>query len=61
MIKRILWAALALMIMSGCRTRHDVNMTHDVKPIHITLDVNLKVERELNNFFGDIDQAAAQH
>jgi len=27
----------------------------EVKPIHITVDVNLKVDRELEDFFGDID------
>ena len=26
-----------------------------VKPIHITVDVNLRIERELEDFFGDID------
>lgn len=27
----------------------------EVKPIHITVDVNVKVERALENFFGDLD------
>ena len=27
----------------------------EVKPIHITVDVNLRIERELDDFFGDID------
>lgn len=51
---------LMVLVTSGCRTRHQVDMTHDIKPIHITLDVNLKVDRELDDFFGDIDQAAAE-
>jgi hypothetical protein len=56
----MLWAfVLALFMTAGCRTRHEVDMTHEVKPIHITLDVNLKVERELDDFFGDIDQASS--
>lgn len=55
--QRILWAALALMLGAGCRTSHDVNMTHEVKPIHITLDINLKIDQQLDDFFGDIDQA----
>ena len=59
MNKRLLWAATALLMATGCRTRHEVDMTHEVKPIHITLDINLKVDRELDEFFGDIDQAAA--
>jgi hypothetical protein len=29
----------------------------EVKPIHITIDVNVKVDRALDDFFGDIDSA----
>jgi len=32
----------------------------EVKPIHITIDVNVKVDKELDNFFSDIDEAAEQ-
>lgn len=28
----------------------------EVKPIHITVDVNVKVERALDDFFGDLDK-----
>jgi hypothetical protein len=31
----------------------------EVKPIHITVDVNVKIDRALNNFFGDLDRKAA--
>ncbi len=31
----------------------------EVKPIHITVDVNVKVEKALEDFFGDIDKKAA--
>lgn len=27
----------------------------EVKPIHITVDVNVRVERALEDFFGDLD------
>jgi len=63
MRKRMIWAGLALLLsMTGCYSRHriDTNSEVNVKPIHITLDINLKVDRELDNFFGDIDQATAQ-
>ncbi len=59
MSKHMLWIVLTLFALAGCRTQHKVDMTHDVKPIHITLDINLKVDRALDNFFGDIDQAAS--
>jgi len=61
MNKQMVWAGLVLLLaMTGCYTRHQIDMTHDVKPIHITLDINLKIDRELDNFFGDVDQAAAK-
>ena len=28
----------------------------EVKPIHITIDVNVHVQKDLDNFFGDIDK-----
>ena len=31
----------------------------EVKPIHITVDVNVKIDRALNDFFGDLDKKAA--
>jgi len=61
MNRTIPWTVLmAALFFSGCRTSHQVDMTHDVKPIHITLDINLKVDRELDKFFEDIDEAAQQ-
>lgn len=56
---QLLGVAIAVLVVAGCRTSHQVDMTHEIKPIHITLDINLKVDQELDNFFGDIDQAAA--
>jgi Skp family chaperone for outer membrane proteins len=50
-----LWLAAA-----GCATQHKVEMAPvEVKPIHITIDVNVKVDRALDDFFGDLDQQAA--
>jgi hypothetical protein len=40
----------------GC-TRHEVEVKPvEIKPIHITIDVNVKVDRALDDFFGDIDK-----
>ena len=51
-------AALLLMLGPGC-TRHEVDVKPvEIKPIHITIDVNVKVDRALNDFFSDIDEAA---
>ncbi len=41
---------LAVTLLTGC-----IRTTHEIKPIHITLDINLKVDRALDDFFGDID------
>ena len=51
----VLWLATA-----GCATQHKVEVAPvEVKPIHITIDVNIKVDRALDDFFGDLDQKAA--
>jgi hypothetical protein len=40
----------------GC-TRHEVNIAPvKVEPIHITIDVNIKVDRALDDFFSDVDE-----
>ncbi|HIJ79829.1 MAG TPA: hypothetical protein HPP69_11000 [Deltaproteobacteria bacterium] len=58
--------ALGFLLTQGC-TRHEIESKHEVqmapieiKPIHITIDVNIKVDKALDDFFGDIDQAATQ-
>lgn len=53
----ILLSALWVFIAAGC-TQHRVEVAPvEVKPIHITIDVNVKVDRALDNFFGEIDAA----
>ncbi len=31
----------------------------EVRPIHVTVDVNVKVDRALDDFFGDLDQKSS--
>ena len=53
----ILPATLIFLISYGC-TQHKVEVAPvEVKPIHITIDVNVKVDKALDDFFGDIDNA----
>ena len=49
-MKRLLnpWVLLPLLLV-GC-------MSVEVKPIHITVDVNVRVEKALDDFFGDLDK-----
>lgn len=54
----ILSTGLILSAM-GCATEHRVTLEPvEVKPIHITIDVNIRVDRALDDFFGDIDEVA---
>ncbi|MGD8523250.1 MAG: YnbE family lipoprotein [Desulfobacterales bacterium] len=51
----VLVAALLMLAAQGC-TQHKVEVAPvEVKPIHITIDVNVKVDKALDNFFQDID------
>lgn len=46
--------------ISAC-TQHQVEVKPvEVKPIHITIDINVKIDKELDDFFGDIDEAQAE-
>ncbi len=54
----LLALAVMLLLQSACSTRHEVQMAPvEVKPIHITIDVNVRVQKDLEDFFGDIDKA----
>jgi hypothetical protein len=46
-----------LLLVGGC-----LNVKTDpieVKPIHITVDVNVKVDRALDDFFSDLDKKSS--
>ena len=51
--------AAGLISIAGCETEHKVETVHriEVAPMHITIDVNVKVDKALDDFFGDIDKA----
>lgn len=52
-----LLCAVATLWVAGCLNVKTAPI--EVKPIHITVDVNVKVERALEDFFGDIDKKSA--
>jgi Skp family chaperone for outer membrane proteins len=57
--KHLTAATLLVLIFLGCTTQHKVEMAPvEIKPIHITIDVNIRVDRALDDFFADIDKAA---
>ena len=56
----LILAASLVLTTAGC-TQHKVEVAPvEVKPIHITIDVNVKVDRALDDYFGDIDAAEDQ-
>ena len=57
---QIFFAVLVFTTYLGC-TQHKVEVAPvEVKPIHITIDVNVKVDKALDNFFDDIDSERKQ-
>ncbi len=59
--KILLLPAAIVWALSSCATRHEVEVKPvEIKPIHITIDVNVKVDRALDDFFGDIDETAEE-
>ncbi|OIP98234.1 MAG: hypothetical protein AUK55_03290 [Syntrophobacteraceae bacterium CG2_30_61_12] len=61
MAKTMIFILLAAWLTSiaGCQTQHKVESVHriEVAPMHITIDVNIKVDKALDDFFKDIDKA----
>jgi hypothetical protein len=62
MQRKIPWILLMVVLaaaLAGCQTQHKVETVHrvEVAPMHITIDVNVKVDRALDDFFNDLDQA----
>ena len=66
MIRRCLITIGVILMVSafGC-TKHEVKTESKVEvapikvePIHITIDLNIKIDKELDDFFSDLDEAA---
>ena len=48
---------VGMLSQSAC-TRHEVEVKPvEIKPIHITIDVNVRVEKALDSFFDDLEAA----
>lgn len=55
------WMLLIASLLFTACTRHEVEVKPvEIKPIHITIDVNVRVERALEDFFGDLDELQAK-
>lgn len=53
-VKKVLMIVLFASAVSGTIGCFSIKTEHEIKPIHITMDVNLKVQKELENFL-DLD------
>ena len=65
-MKKLISAMTLVLVLCGC-TQHKIESKSDInvkpieiKPIHITIDINVKVDRALDDFFGDLDKEAAK-
>ena len=62
----LILALLTAFAASGClRTSHEIKTQSEIKPIeikpiHITIDINVKVDKALDDFFGDIDESTSK-
>ncbi|MBE3133099.1 MAG: hypothetical protein IMZ55_06475 [Acidobacteria bacterium] len=58
----LLAGALATALaMPACNTSHTVKVEPvEIKPIHITMDINIKIEREVDDFFDEVEKKAAE-
>ena len=58
---RTAWHAAVLpFVLAACVTHTVETQPIEIKPIHITMDINLRVQRELDEFFAFEEQASPQ-
>ena len=60
-LSAVCFAGIAAMNIAGCvqiKTENEIKPI-EVKPIHITVDINVKIDRALDDFFGELDEAEA--
>lgn len=56
MHRNMIFIFLFVFTLAGCQTSHEVELKPvEIKPIHITIDVNVRVEKALDNFFDELE------
>ena len=56
-IKFFLLCLFLFLILPGCiKVKHEMT----IEPIHVTVEIKVKIDKELENFFGDIDEAPVE-
>ncbi len=52
----LLCLLFSIVMLSSC-TSHQVEVKPiEIKPIHITIDINVKIDKDLDDFFGELDE-----
>ena len=59
MNRRIIISLLSALSLNICGCLSVSTKPIEVKPIHITVDVNVKVDKALDDFFGDLDKKSS--
>ncbi|TLD42703.1 MAG: hypothetical protein JETT_0938 [Candidatus Jettenia ecosi] len=56
--RNLFYGIVCYLCLQGCiQTKHEIDVAPvEIKPIHITIDVNVKVDKALDDFFGDLDK-----
>ncbi len=52
----VLLGAALLLFTAGCKTEHRI----EVAPMELNINVNIRVDRALDDFFGDLDAMDAE-
>ncbi len=56
---RALLAGSVVLLALGAGCGPTVTVEHKVEPIHITMDINIRIDRELDKYFDFEDDGAA--
>lgn len=59
-VARLVQFALLMLLACCVSSCVSVKTEHKIEPIHITMDVNVRLEKELDKAFEDLDRQAAQ-
>ena len=59
MNRRIVISLASVLSLNICGCLSVSTKPIEVKPIHITVDVNVKVDKALDDFFGDLDKKSS--
>ncbi len=55
--RTLLLSVLVLSFSLIACTQHQIEVKAvEIKPIHITIDINVKIDKELEDFFSDLDE-----